>query len=90
MTKQEWKLRYSAFRRLYHGLFNGEWPAGYINEPSFRLAADAVYRFADEFHWSILYAEQNSSISTCKQSKRYYYPIKKGVKIWQIRANTKQ
>ncbi len=90
MTKQEWKLRYSAFRRLYKGLFDAKYQDNYASEPSFKLAADAVYRFADEFHWSILYALQNNNLSTYKHCKRYYYPIKKGVKVWQIKYNTQQ
>ncbi len=85
MTKQEWKLRYSAFRRLYSGLFNGEWPAGYTNDRSFRLAADAAYKFAKEQHWSIYFAALNKP-----PTDRTYYTIEKGVKRFQIKNNTYQ
>ncbi len=89
MTKQEWKLKYSAFRLLYSGLFNSEWPNDYINSPSFQLAVDAAHRFADELHWSIRYVNANKSYMPV-HCDRNYYPIKKGVKVWQIRNNTKQ
>ncbi len=85
MTKQEWKLRYSAFRRLYHGLFHAKDLNFSTNDCSFRLAADAAYKFAKEQHWSIYFAALNKP-----PTDRTYYAIEKGVKRFQIKNNTYQ
>ncbi len=85
MTKQEWKLRYSAFRRLYSGLFYAKDFSAYTASPSFQLAKDAAFKFAKEQHWSIYFAALNKPTTG-----RTYYAIEKGVESFQIKNNTYQ
>jgi len=87
MNQKEWKLHYSAFRRLYGGLFSQGIPMGvnYINDESFKLAVKSVYRFADSYHWSIQEVWLNRPIS---YGRRDFYLIVKGIKGYQIKINT--
>ncbi len=89
MTKQEWKLKYSAFRRIHGGLFNTSYPAE-AHDPSFSLALEVVSKIADQLHWSVEHVMMNKPGIMDAPGNRVYHPIIKGVKIWQIRRNSRQ